>query len=98
MYMHPDMGQLLVREKLDEAQSRILPARLLRAAALERQQGPRTDRVLSPGNGQQAPTPAAIDRPPAWRMRFRAVAVRPSVARGRDQACERGRQRDHAGR
>ena len=37
MYFHPAMGRLLARAKLEEAQSRMPPAHVVRAASLERQ-------------------------------------------------------------
>ena len=38
MYLHPAMGRLLAQARLDEAQSRMPPAHVLRAASLERQE------------------------------------------------------------
>jgi hypothetical protein len=74
MYMHPDMGRLLIRAKLEEAQTRMLPARLLRADSLEQHEGPIT-----------GADPAPIDTRPAPRAR---LIARPSVARARAQDCQ----------
>ena len=78
MYVHPDMGRLLIRAKLEEAQTRMLPARLLRADSLEQHEGPKT-------GADPAPIPAAIDTRPAPRAR---LIARPSVARARAQDCQ----------
>jgi hypothetical protein len=74
MYMHPDMGRLLIRAKLDEAQSRMRRAPLLRAASLEQQQGPETVPALARKHTPEPPIPAAIDSPPERRARLRASA------------------------
>jgi hypothetical protein len=79
MYMHPDMGRLLIRAKLEEAQPRMLPARLLRAESLEQQEQPPT------AAAGRAPIPAALERRPAPRAR---LIARPSVARARAQDCD----------
>ena len=81
MYMHPDMGRLLIRAKLVEAQSRMQPAHLLRSASLERQEEPlRT--------GAPLPIPTLIDQRPSRRA---SLAARPSVGWARAQDL------DHAG-
>ena len=68
MFLSPALGRLLAHAKLEEAQSRMPHAHVLRAAALERQA--EAGNVLSgkPDEGREPPTPATKRR---WLRRFR---------------------------
>jgi hypothetical protein len=47
MYIQPDIGRLLARAKVEEAESRLPPASLLRAALLERRRRAVTIRPIT---------------------------------------------------
>ncbi len=75
MYPYPAMGRLLAQAKLEEAQSRMSRAHVLRAASLERQGGAATDdHSATCDNGREPPTPASKTRRFAWRGNLRTNA------------------------
>jgi hypothetical protein len=62
MYSHPAMGRLLAQAKLEEAQSRIRLAQVLREASLERQGEAVTVLSAKADDGGEPPMPARRHR------------------------------------
>lgn len=58
MYFHPALGRLLAQAKLEEAQSRMPPAHVLRTASLERQAEPVIVLSATCEDGREPPMPA----------------------------------------
>ena len=55
MYFHPALGRLLAQAKLEEAQSRMPPAHVLRTASLERQGGAAVTRLSATSEDRREP-------------------------------------------
>jgi hypothetical protein len=58
MFLSPALGRLLAQAKLEEAQSRMPRAHVLRAAALERQAEAVTVPSAKSDEGRESPVPA----------------------------------------
>ena len=70
MYIDPETGRLLAQAKLEEAKSRMRSAAAVRAASLDRQRGPLSERGLKRRYSRVVPMSATTRR---W------LARRPSL-------------------